>query len=77
MEMRTLAGHSFLDEYKGLIGVLGVVIGSSYKERDAADARSRTRAFFAHHLTWPMTPSCESRDEERGRLRQATKQRSV
>ena len=45
------AGHSFLDEYKGLIGVLGVVIGSSYKEKDAADARSRIRAFFAHHLT--------------------------
>ena len=44
------AGHSFLDEYKGLIGVLGVVIGNSYKEKDAADARGRIRAFFARHL---------------------------
>jgi carboxymethylenebutenolidase len=44
------AGHSFLDDYKGLIGVLGVIIGSSYKEKDAADARSRIQAFFAHHL---------------------------
>jgi carboxymethylenebutenolidase len=45
------AGHSFLDEYKGLIGVLGVVMGASYKEKAAADARRRIRAFFAHHLT--------------------------
>jgi carboxymethylenebutenolidase len=44
------AGHSFLDDHKGLIGVLGVVIGASYKEKDAADARGRIRAFFAHHL---------------------------
>ena len=45
------AGHSFLDEYKGLIGVLGVVMGASYKEKAAADARRRIRTFFAHHLT--------------------------
>jgi carboxymethylenebutenolidase len=44
------AGHSFLDDYKGLIGVLGVVIGASYKDKDAADARGRIRAFFARHL---------------------------
>jgi carboxymethylenebutenolidase len=44
------AGHSFLDEHKGLIGVLGVVIGASYKDRDADDARARILAFFARHL---------------------------
>ena len=44
------AGHSFLDEHAGLIGVLGVVIGSSYKEKDADDARGRIRTFFARHL---------------------------
>jgi len=44
------AGHSFLDEHKGLIGVLGVVIGASYKDKDAADARGRIRTFFARHL---------------------------
>jgi carboxymethylenebutenolidase len=44
------AGHSFLDNHKGLIGVLGVVIGSSYKDQDAADARERIRTFFARHL---------------------------
>jgi carboxymethylenebutenolidase len=45
------AGHSFLDNHKGLIGVLGVVIGASYKDKDAADARGRIQAFFARHLT--------------------------
>jgi carboxymethylenebutenolidase len=45
-----VAGHSFLDEHKGLIGVLGVVIGASYKNKDAAAARARIRAFFARHL---------------------------
>jgi carboxymethylenebutenolidase len=44
------AGHSFLDNHKGLIGVLGVVIGARYKEKDAADARGRIQAFFARHL---------------------------
>jgi carboxymethylenebutenolidase len=44
------AGHSFLDDYKGMIGVLGVVIGASYKDKDAAGARGRIRAFFARHL---------------------------
>jgi carboxymethylenebutenolidase len=44
------AGHSFLDEYKGLLGVLGAVIGSSYKAQEADDARSRIRTFFARHL---------------------------
>jgi carboxymethylenebutenolidase len=44
------AGHSFLDEHKGLIGVLGVAIGARYKAKDAADARARIREFFALHL---------------------------
>lgn len=44
------AGHSFLDDHKGLIGVLAVVIGATYKDKVAADARSRIRAFFARHL---------------------------
>ena len=44
------AGHSFLDDHGGLIGVLGVVIGASYKEKDAADVRGRIRAFFGRHL---------------------------
>jgi carboxymethylenebutenolidase len=48
------AGHSFLDDHRGLIGVfgglLGVFIGAGYKEHDAADARNRIRAFFARHL---------------------------
>jgi carboxymethylenebutenolidase len=37
------AGHSFLDDHKGLIGVLGVVIGATYKDKDAADARAASR----------------------------------
>ena len=45
------AGHSFLDDHKGIIGVLGVLLGASYKEKDAADARDRIQAFFARHLT--------------------------
>lgn len=46
------AGHSFLDDHKGLlVGVLGVVIGAGYKEKEAADARGRIRTFFARHLT--------------------------
>jgi carboxymethylenebutenolidase len=44
------AGHSFLDDYKGLMGVLGVLIGASHKDEDAANARTRIRAFFAGHL---------------------------
>jgi carboxymethylenebutenolidase len=44
------AGHSFLDDYKGMIGVLGVVIGASYKDKNAADARARIQTFFARHL---------------------------
>lgn len=44
------AGHSFLDNHKGLIGVLGVVIGATYKDEAAADARDRIRTFFARHL---------------------------
>lgn len=45
------AGHAFLDDHKGLISVLAVVIGATYKGKDAADARSRIQAFFARHLT--------------------------
>jgi len=44
------AGHSFLDDHKGWIRVLAVVIGATYKDNDAADARSRMLAFFARHL---------------------------
>lgn len=44
------AGHSFMDDHKGLIGVLGVVLGSSYKDQDTADARGRITTFFARHL---------------------------
>jgi carboxymethylenebutenolidase len=44
------AGHSFMDEYKGLIGLLGVVIGASFKAEEAADARNRIQQFFARHL---------------------------
>ncbi len=44
------AGHSFLDDHKGLIGVLGVVVGARYKDKDAADARGRIRTFFGRHL---------------------------
>ena len=44
------AGHSFLDDHKGLIGILGVVIGATYKDKDAVDARSRIQTFFARHL---------------------------
>jgi len=44
------AGHSFLDDHKGLIGVIGAVIGATYQDKDAADARGRIQAFFARHL---------------------------
>jgi carboxymethylenebutenolidase len=44
------AGHSFLDDHKGLIGVLGAVIGATYKDEAAADARDRIRTFLARHL---------------------------
>lgn len=44
------AGHSFLDDPKGLIGVLGTVLGSSYEDKDAANAGGRIRAFFSRHL---------------------------
>ncbi len=44
------AGHAFLDDFKGLVGVLCVVLGASYKDKEAADARNRIRAFFARHL---------------------------
>jgi carboxymethylenebutenolidase len=44
------AGHAFLDQHKGLVGVLGVVIGATYKGEDAADARARIRMFFTRHL---------------------------
>jgi carboxymethylenebutenolidase len=45
------AGHSFLDDHKGvLIGVFGAIMGAGYKDKEAADARGRIRAFFARHL---------------------------
>ena len=46
------AGHSFLDDPKGPIGVLGTVLGSSsYEDKDAANARGRIRALFSRNLT--------------------------
>jgi len=47
------AGHSFLDDHKGLIGVLSVALGAAYKDKAAADARDRIRTFFARHLAQP------------------------
>ncbi|KVS67663.1 dienelactone hydrolase family protein [Burkholderia cepacia] len=44
------AGHSFLDDHKGLIGLLGGVIGFGYKDEEASDARDRIRIFFDRHL---------------------------
>ena len=44
------AGHAFLDEHKGLVGALGVVMRATYKAQEAADARRRIQAFFARHL---------------------------
>jgi carboxymethylenebutenolidase len=44
-------GHAFLDDYKGPMRVLCVVLRASYKDKEAADARKRIRAFFARHLT--------------------------
>jgi carboxymethylenebutenolidase len=44
-------GHAFLDDYKGPMRVLCVVLRASYKDKEAADARNRIRAFFARHLT--------------------------
>ncbi|BCP56091.1 carboxymethylenebutenolidase [Kaistia sp. 32K] len=61
------AGHSFLDDHKGLIGILGAVIGASYKEKEAADARARIRTFFAQHLGDGTVPAEESRWTTGGR----------
>jgi carboxymethylenebutenolidase len=44
------AGHAFLDDHKGLIGMVGVAMGARYKDKDATDARRRITAFFARHL---------------------------
>jgi carboxymethylenebutenolidase len=41
------AGHSFLDDHKGLIGLLCVILGASYKDNAAVDARGRIWTFFA------------------------------
>jgi hypothetical protein len=47
------AGHSFLDDHKGLIGVLGVVIGASYKDIGYADRRNSVpRAELASRDPW-------------------------
>jgi carboxymethylenebutenolidase len=44
------AGHAFLDDFRGPFGVLCVVLRASYKDKEAADARNRIRAFFARHI---------------------------
>ena len=44
------AGHSFLDDHKGMVKVLAVILGSTYKEKDTVDARDRIQTFFARHL---------------------------
>lgn len=45
------AGHSFMDDHKSLLfGVLGVLIGATYREADAMDARKRIKTFFSKHL---------------------------
>ena len=45
------AGHSFLNRHDaGLFSVLGRVMGASYHEESAADARARIVAFFNAHL---------------------------
>jgi carboxymethylenebutenolidase len=44
-------GHAFLDDFKGPMWVLCVVLRATYKDKEAADARNRIRAFFARHLT--------------------------
>jgi len=44
------AGHSFMDDHKGLVGVLAVVFGATYKEKEAEDAQRRIEAFFARYL---------------------------
>jgi carboxymethylenebutenolidase len=48
------AGHSFLNDHRGGVGVLmrvlGPVMGAGYHEPSATDARHRIEAFFAEHL---------------------------
>jgi len=44
------AGHSFLDDHKGMVKVLAVILRSTFKEKEAADARDRIRTFFTRHL---------------------------
>ena len=44
------AGHAFLDDFKGSLGILCVVLNATYKDKEAADARNRIQAFFARHL---------------------------
>lgn len=45
------SGHSFLDDHKGILfGVLGLLAGMGYNEKDATDARKRIAAFFEQHL---------------------------
>jgi carboxymethylenebutenolidase len=49
------AGHGFLNQHDGTVGVLVTVVGRlagvGYHEPSAADARRRITAFFEEHLT--------------------------
>jgi carboxymethylenebutenolidase len=48
------AGHSFLNNHDStLFVVMGKLIGGSYHEPSATDARDRIVAFFNHHLATP------------------------
>lgn len=48
------AGHSFLNDHRGGLGVimrvLGPLLGAGYDEEAATDARARIAAFFDQHL---------------------------
>jgi carboxymethylenebutenolidase len=45
------AGHSFLNDHDStLFAMMGKVIGGSYHEPSAQDARTRIIAFFGEHL---------------------------
>ena len=44
------AGHSFMDDHKGMVKVLAVIMRSTFKEKETADARDRIRTFFTRHL---------------------------
>jgi carboxymethylenebutenolidase len=44
------AGHSFLNQHTGAVGVLSKVVGAGYRPGPAREAQRRIDAFFAEHL---------------------------